>query len=153
RPYSHALSSAPVKSDEFAILQLCIYGIGILGIDDRLEPVAALGNEPVRVGDTRSADCPRGPAETEVILSPAVNIVEGPGVVHGDIVELCHRKVRPEGPGLGPVKALIDSAITTNQIVVGVVGIYPHGVVIDMLALPSQASEGFASVVRDHYPD
>src|SRR5215510_567023 len=109
RPDSHALSGALIESYQLAILQLCIYGIRVFGIDNRFEPVAALGDKPISVGNARSARSPRRASQAEVILRTSIDIVEGPCVIDGNIIELSDGQVRLERPCLGPIKAFVDS--------------------------------------------
>ena len=90
---AHAFAGALVETHEPAVLQLGIDGVRIFRIDLTAKTVAAVGHEPVGVGDAGSAARARWTAETEVVLRAAVDVVERRRVVGRDVVELRDRQV------------------------------------------------------------
>src|SRR5207244_6133571 len=93
---AYFLPGPAVESHESAVLQLRVNCVRILRIDAAVEAIAALGNEPIGVGDAMHAARPGRTAESEVVLRAAIDVVERPGFVRGDVVELRHRQVRLE---------------------------------------------------------
>ena len=94
----------------------------------------------------------RGAALGAVVLGPAVDRVEGRGVVHRHLVELGDRQVRHEAPGLREVEALVDPAVGADEQVVGVVLPERDRVVVGVLVLLLHPPEGLPPVVRDLHP-
>ena len=70
-----------------------------------------------------------------VVLGAAVDVVERLGVVDRHLVELRHRQVGDEAPGLRQVEALVDAAVGPDQQVVGIVGAERQRVVVGVLVL------------------
>ena len=139
-----------VEANQAAVLGFCIDGIGIDGIDLGAEPVAAGGHEPIGIDDAGGTARTRRSAEALVILGASVHIIERKGIIHGDIVELHERQVRLEIPGLGAIPGFVYAAITAHQIMPGVVGIDPNGVIVHVLRLGRQRLNGFSAIVADH---
>src|SRR5262249_4593733 len=83
----------------------------------------------------------------EVVLCPAVDVVERPVVVNGDVVELRHRQIADELPVASAVETLVDAAVAANEIVIGVLRVDPDAVVVDMLPGFAERTERPATVV------
>jgi hypothetical protein len=87
-----------------------------------VEAVAALGDEPVGVGDAVDAARARRAAQREVVLGAAVDVVERRRLVGGDVVELRDRQVVEEAPVGAAVVALVNAAVAADPVEVGVSG-------------------------------
>ena len=101
------LSGAPIEASEIPILVFGVDGIRVFRIDDRAESVATLRKEPILIGDAADLERPRRSADAAVVLRPAVHIIEGLGIIEGDIVELRERKVALVAPIRTAIEALI----------------------------------------------
>ncbi len=75
----------------------------------------------------------RRPAERAVVLRAAVDVVDRRGVVDVDVVELRHREVGEVPPQPPAIPALVQPAVAALEQVIGVVGIDPDEVVVDVL--------------------
>ena len=122
-----------VEPNEHAVLQRRIDRVRIFRIDLRSKTVATVGYKPVGVGDAGSAARARRTTKTEVVLRAAVNVVERFRVVGGDVVELRDRKILFEVPVRAAIETLVNSAVATNQIMIGVGRIDPDVVIVDVL--------------------
>jgi hypothetical protein len=67
------------------------------------------------VADAVDAVGARGAALGVVVLRAAVDVVEGLVVVDRDLVELRHRQVGDEAPGLREVEALVEAAVVPTS--------------------------------------
>ncbi len=92
------LAGLAVEAHEAAVLRLGVDDVRVVRVDHGLEAVAAVGDEPVGVGDAVAGGGARRAAEAEVVLGAAVDVVEGLRVVDADAVELRDRQVRLEDP-------------------------------------------------------
>src|SRR5262249_35883000 len=137
----------------YTVLQRCIDCVWIFRIDLRTKTVAAVCNEPVRIDNTGSAARLRWPAKTVIILCAAVNVVEGFRVVGGDVVELRYRQILFEVPVLATIVALINTAVTTDEIVIRISRIDPDIVIVDVLVLLAEAAYCATTVIRNHQKD
>src|SRR6185369_14860122 len=79
----------------------------------------------------------------------AVDVVERQVVVDADAVELGDRQVLDEVPVLAAVPALVDAAVVAVDQVVGVVGVDPQRVVVDVLAVLEAGRPSLAAVLAD----
>ncbi len=145
----HRFAARAVVADQTAVLPLAVDGVGVGGVDDGLIAVAADGDEPVLVGDARTVEGPGRPSEGVVVLGAAVDVVERLRVVDRDPVELGDRQVFEEAVGGAAIPGLVDAAVAADQQVVGVVGVDPQGVVVDVLLLLPDPVEGLAAVEGD----
>ena len=134
------------------MLRLGIDDVLVGGINHGLETIAFQGDEPVGIDDAVGGARARRPADRVVVLSPAVDVVKRRGIVQPDLVELRQRQIAEPLPGAAAVKTLIDAAIATGQQVVGVVGINPQHVIVDVLVLLANPTHGLAAVVADLHP-
>ncbi len=91
---------------------------------------------------------PRRPELAAVVLGPAVDVVEGLGVVEGELVELGHGQVLEKAPRPRRVVRLVDAAVAAVEDVVGVALDEGHGVVVAVLVRLVDAAPGLAAVVR-----
>src|SRR6266702_4239730 len=85
---THALARAFVVTNNITVLQLSINCVRIFRIDLGPKAVSTLRNKPVAVDDAGSIARARRPAEGEIVLSAAVDVIERFGVVGGHIIEL-----------------------------------------------------------------
>ena len=137
-----------VVSQQVPDLPLEVDRVRVRRIDGRGVPVGAVGDRPVGVRDAVGVGRPRRPELAAVVLRPAVDVVEGEGVVEGQLVELRHRQVLEEAPGLAPVARLVDAAVAAVEDVAGVALDEGHGVVVAVLVRLVDAAPGLAAVVR-----
>ena len=86
----------------------------------------SLVRTPSRLSDARR------PAEREVVLRAAADVVERLRVVDRDAVELRDRQVREEAPGLAFVVRLVEPAVVAEQDVVAIDRIELERVMIDV---------------------
>ena len=147
RLYGHALAALLVVAHQPPVLGLTVDDVLVFGINLRFEAIASIGNEPVGVHDAVLASGARRTALRVVVLGSTVNIVEGQRIVNGNLVELGDGKVRVVLPILGCVEGFVESAVATNEPMLGVLWIDPHAVVVDVLALLPGHFEGFATVL------
>src|ERR1051325_1996379 len=132
------------------MLQRCVDSIRIFRIDLRPETIAALCDVPIRVDDTRGAASTGWTTKTEVVLSSTINVVERSRIVGRDVVKLRDWQVLFEVP-IGPsIKTLENTTIATNEVVIGIFGINPDVMVIDVLRLFSKPTDGPLAVVGNH---
>ena len=110
---------------------------GILGIDARLEAVAAADAVPVACADAGAVAGARGPADGAVVLGAAADVVERLRVVGGDTVVLRQRQVGEVPPRLHAVVGLVEAAVVRQDDVVPVGGIEHDVVMIDVRARPA----------------
>src|SRR6185295_12882056 len=141
------LAALAVVAAEAAVLRLGVDDVRVLGIHLRLEAVAALGDEPVRIADAVLVVGARRSAEAEVVLGAAVDVVERLVVVEAHAVELRDRQVALEVPARAAVPGLGEAAVAADQQVIGVGGVDPHHVVVDVLVLLAERPEGLAAVL------
>ncbi len=144
-----ALAAFLVVPDQAAVLRLRVDDIRVFGIDSGLEAIPTPSDIPVIVYDALGARSSRRPSHAVVVLCSSVDIVERLGVVHGDTVELGHRKVGLELPATSFVVRFIDSAITADEKMLGVIGVDPQGMIVDMLTSVTQCAPRFPSVFCD----
>ena len=88
-----------------------------------------------------------GPPKLKVVLRAAVNVVERLRVVGRDVIELRDWQVLFEIPVRAAIVTLINAAVATNQVMIGVGGIDPDFVVVDVLRSFTQTSQRAATVV------
>ena len=141
------LVALPVVAQQVADLPLEIDRIGIGRIDGGGVAVGAVGDRPIEVGDAVGVERPRRPHLAAVVLGPAVDVVEGQGVVDGQLVELGHGQVLEEAPGLGRVIGHVEAAVAAVEDEPGVALDEAHGVVVAVLVLFGDAAPGLAAVV------
>ena len=91
---------------------------------------------------------PRRAAERAVVLRAAVDVVDRRGVVDFDVVELRDRQVAEELPQSPAVPRLVQSAVAALEQVIGVVGIDPDVVVVDVLVALADGPERASAVQR-----
>src|SRR5262245_44280817 len=144
------LAGALVETGESAVLRLGVDRIRIFLIYLRAKTIASVGNKPIGIRDPGSAPCAGWTTKTEVVLRTAINVVERLRVVSRDVVEPCNWKVLFEIPGLAAIKTLINTAVAADEIVIGIVGIDPDVVIIDVLVAFAEPSQRAAAVVRHH---
>ena len=136
----------PVVTDKHAILRNAVDDVRILGVDSRLEAVAAGDNEPIAVANPVDVVGARGAALSTVVLSAAVDVVEREAVVDSDSVELCDRQVGLVVVVLASVPGFIKPAVATEEQVIRAVREESHCVVVDVLPALSQAVERLTAV-------
>ncbi len=147
---SISLAARAVVADQTAVLPLAVDDVRVRsGSIDGLVAVAADGDEPVLVRDARAVERARRAAQRVVVLGAAVDVVEGLRVVDRHPVELGDRQVLEEALGRAAVEGLVDAAVAADEEVVGVVGVDPQGVVVDVLVLLADPLEGLAAVDGD----
>src|SRR4029077_8948915 len=88
-----ALAGAFVIAGEPAFLILGVNGVGIFRIDLRAEAIAALGNEPIGVGDAGRARGARWSADIIVVLRTAIHKIKRQRIVYSHVVKLRQRQV------------------------------------------------------------
>ena len=121
-----------VVAHDDAVLELGVDGIGILRIHARHEAVAALRHEPVLVQDAVLRSRPRRSTERVVVLRPAIDVVKGLRVVDVDVVELRQRQILEEDPVRAAIERSIQPAVVSDEEVIGVPGIDPDDVIVDV---------------------
>src|SRR5437764_7090797 len=127
------LAAALVVADEVTVLKLSVDGVRIFRIDLRAETVAALCDPPIAVDDARSVACARWAAERKVVLRAREHVVERCRVVSRYIIQLGDRQIILKVPVRSAVPALVNAAVTTNQIMICVVRIDPDFMIVDVL--------------------
>src|ERR1051325_8762546 len=142
-----ALARAFVEANDHAVLQRRINGIRIFRIDLRTETIAAIGDEPVGIDDARRAASARWTTKAEVVLRAAVDVVERLRVVGGDVVKLRHRKVLFEVPVLAAIVTLVNAAVATDEVMIGVRRLDPDVVIVDVLVLLPKTAQRAAAIV------
>ena len=150
--YAGDLAACLVVAHQYAVLRLGINDVGVFGVNGRFETIAAVGHKPIGIDDAMAAARAGRPAEAEVVLCAAVDIVERLRIVHGHFVKLGHRQVGFEIPGFGSVECFVNAAVAAHQVVVRVFGVYPHGVVVHMFKLLAEHLESLAAVVTHLQP-
>ena len=105
---SCARSVTPIDADDVAVLRLGVDDARIVGIDLRLEAVAALNLEPVVVADARAAAHRARAAPRVVVLQAAADVVRRLHVV-GDVVELAEVHVVDRPPTSAPLSQLMPT--------------------------------------------
>jgi len=146
------LPRSPVEAHQRAVLRLRVDDVRIIRVDDGLEAVPTGRDEPIGVDDAVDRPRPRRPSDREVVLRPAVHVVERRRVVEGDLVELREREVLRPGPGRAPVVRLVQAAVAPRDQVLGVAGVDPEDVVVHVLERLSDLVERLSSVLRDLHP-
>src|SRR6185312_10348256 len=140
---------AQVDAAGAAGLGLGVNDVGVGGIHRVVEAVAAVGDAPVGAGQAIAGVGARGASLVVVVLGAAVDVVERLGVVHRHVHVLAEREVRLPFPRGGAVPALVEAAVAADEVVIGVGGINPDDVVIDVFVGLAQLVEGGAAVVGD----
>ena len=140
------LLAAPVEARQHPVLELRVDDVGVLGIYRRIEAVAAERDVPVGVADA-SPQGLRGSAKGVVVLSAAVDVVEGLVVRGGELVELGDRQVCEVPPAPAEVEALVETAVRADDQVFGVERVEGHGVEVDVHAAGGEAVPSLAAVV------
>ena len=75
----------------------------------------------------------RRPAPREIILGAAAHVVEGKSVINGNVVKLDGRQICLEAPALEPVVRLGHAAVASHHHMIGIVGIDPYHVIVNMV--------------------
>src|SRR5688572_29629413 len=145
-----AFAGAFIETNQAAVLKFSVDDVRVFGIDLRAKAIAAVCHEPVGVDDAGRAASARWTTKAEVVLRAAINVVERFGVVSCDVVKLRDREVLFEVPSCTAIPALINPTIGTNQIVIGVLGIDPDVVIVDVLVSLAETTNRAAAVVRHH---
>ena len=153
----HVFPDLRLDVDDFAGSAVVAYQVALLpvGVDDvrvarlggRLVAVAEQHHEPVGIAHARDVVGARWAALGVVVLGAAVDRVEGFGVVDRDLVELGHRQVVDEAPGIGVVEGLVQPAVGADQQIVRVVRPKSHCMVVDVLGRIGDRFPAFAAVV------
>ena len=140
-----ALARLEVEAGDVAALGLDVNRVRIGRVLRRVEAVAAADRGPVGVGQLTLAP-PRRPAPGTVVLIAGADAV---GVVHvvADDVGLPDRERVQEVPVAALVPRLRHPAVVADDDVVGVVGIDPHRVMIDVNA-HGRIADRLAAVIR-----
>ncbi len=151
RPELGGLPGTRVQAVEVPELELVVADRGAVGGDRGVVAVAAEGVVPVEVGDPHLLAGAGGGAPGAVVLGPPADLVGHLGGVHVDLVELAGRDdlVRP---GLAVVAGDVDPAVVAQDPVGRVVGVHPHGVVVDVdpvLLLEPHPGDAAAAVLGD----
>ena len=89
-----------------------------------------------------------GAADRRIVLGPAADMEERRGVVDVHVVELSERQVREECPGLAGVPALVEAAVVSVEIVVGISRVDPERMVVAVLRAFAQCAPGGTAVIR-----
>src|SRR6185436_16604254 len=105
---------------------------------------------PVAVDDAGSAAGSRRAAESEVVLRAPKDVIERRRIVYGHIVKLCDWQVALEMPISCTIVTLINSAVTADEIMIGVVGIDPDFVIVDVLGFFAQTAQCSSAVIGNH---
>src|ERR1039457_719022 len=148
----NALAGAPVEAHHGAVLHVGVDGVGVLGVDARVESIAAVGDEAIGVSERRVLR-PGVAADAVVVLRAAIHLVERPILGNRDVIELSSGKVGLKHPGGGAVVAFIKAAIAAHQVVVVVLRVHPDVVVIHVFVAGAQRSLRATAVVRHHDVD
>ncbi len=148
-----ALAGLAVVADEAALLARGVNNVGIVRIDAGLEAIAAIGDEPIGVGDAVGGAIARRAAQAVVILRAAIDVVEGRVVIDRDVVELGDGQIGFEMPVGGAVETFVDAAVIAHEVVVRVVRVNPQRVVIDVHETAAQRHERRAAIVAHHDAD
>ena len=135
-----------IEPAERPFLRLHVDRRRILGIDARLEAVAAADAVPVAGADADAVDRARRPADGAVVLRAAADVVERLRVVGGDAVVLRQRQVGEVPPRLHAVVGLVEAAVVREDDVVLVGGIEHDVVMIDVHAGHGDLRPGLAAV-------
>src|SRR6266850_2573495 len=144
---THTLARAFVVANNITVLQLSINSVGIFGIDLGAKAVAALGNKPITVDDARRIAGARRPAECEIVLRTAIDVIEGLGVVGGHIIELGYRQISFEVPVRAAVITFINAAVAADQIMIRIVRVDPDLVIVYVLGFFPESPQGFAAII------
>ena len=153
-----ALAGAPVVALDVAVLRLHEGDVVVVRVDGREEAVAPGHPDPVRVADPHAVPGPARTAPGRVVLQSPVDPEEGLLHVEAHRVELADGQVRGEVPRLAAVVGDVEAAVVAQQDVRRVLGVDPHGVMVDVGgardALPVGAAvggalQGHAQVVDD----
>ena len=127
------LARSPIEPHQATVLKLGINDVWVFGINFALEAVAADNDVPIRVGNAVNAGRTGRAAERAVVLRSAINLVKRRvRLLASHIIKLCDGKVGDVSPIGGSIKALINAAVTTCEVIVGMFGIDPQRVKIDM---------------------
>ena len=119
------------------------------GVHDGEEAVAVGHLVPVLMADAVEGEGVGGPAPGVVVLQPAAHEVRIAHVV-ADGVELAQRQVVEHAPVRGAVPARGQAAVASQDDMVGIVGVDPERVVVDVHLLGAVAAEGAPAVVGHH---
>ncbi len=136
---------AKVAADEVAVLRFGVDNVRFLRIDLRVEAIAALHGEPFGVRDAGKIERRAGSTPGVVVLQSAANLV-GLRVVESDFVELTDGDLRALIPTAALVTREVESTVAADDHVVGVCGVDPHGVEVDVDLASAVDAEGLAAV-------
>src|SRR6266853_6486226 len=138
---AHSFTRALVVAHDVAALQLGINRVWIFRIDLSAKTVATLSYEPVGVHDAGGVAGARWPTERVIVLRAAKHIIEGRGVVGGDVIELRDGQVALEKPIRAAVVTLIDASVAADQIMIVICWVDPEFVIVDVLGPFAQPSQ------------
>jgi hypothetical protein len=141
-----AFAAYPVIAVHIAILRLGIDDVGIFRVDGHPETVSPLDGFPILIAYSCRTLVHGRTAQGVVVLGASVYIVKRFLVIHVDPVELGHRQVGFVEEGGTFIEGFIDASIPADQVVPGILGIDPQGMVVYMTALGADAFPGPAAV-------
>ena len=127
RPDGLGLAGHFVPPNHVAVLRLGVDDARIAQVRNRHKSIATLDLEPVVVHDSARLARPAGTAPVVVVLHPTTDVVRRLHVV-ADMVEQSDRQVRHEFPRFRHVVGCADTAVATDDHVLGIVRIDPDRV-------------------------
>src|SRR6185369_16555771 len=123
------LAGAQVSADDAAALALRKVDLGTIEVIGHVEAVASGDQRPVVVIDRAGAGSARtGP--TAVILQTAREVVEGFAIIRVDLVILPDGDIADELPGFATVVRDRNAAVLPLPDAAGILGVYPHRVIV-----------------------
>ena len=141
-----ALTRLAIKPHQPAVLPFGIDDVWILGINCCKEAITAHGHKPIGIGDAVGAGGTRGTTQCVVVLRAAIDVVERRAFIHRHTVELCHRQVRLVMPVCTAIPGFINAAIVAVDQMIGVGGVNPQRMIINVLVFFTETLPGFSAV-------
>jgi hypothetical protein len=132
-----------VNAPDVAALRLGVDVVGVFGVGEHPEAVAAVHVLPLRVADAAGVGRVADPGR--VVLQPAVD-AEGSLHVHAHVVELRDGQVLRFPPAVAAVVGVPESAVVADDEVVCVVGVDPEVVEVAVRAA-RDVREALAAIV------
>src|SRR5688500_3804464 len=80
-----------------------------------------------------------------------MHTVKWKGVIGGYLIELRYGKIWFKMPVGRGIPGFINAAIRSNEVVISIGRVDPHGVVVDVLAFLTQYPEIFTAIGADHH--
>ena len=121
-----------IKTNQASVLRLGVDNIRVIRINGTFKTITTVGYKPIGVWNSVFIACPRWATQAEIILRTTIHIVERLRIVDRHLIKLNDWQVGFIFPRFGAIPCFIDSAITTIQHVIGVGGIDPQHVIVNM---------------------